>query len=304
MGVARRCGACGAPHATDANEGDRCAECQRPLTLAPRPVSRGPAGWCAAHPDSPVTGVCASCGRFTCTECEVSIAGLRYCAACRQRHRRAFTAPVAWEERAALGRFRAWYRTTSQVTGQPGRFFEQLEPTTRLGGALVFALVGAVLHQSGHGVMSIIGSVGSLVVAVVGALSSQDPSLFLAQAGYHAVKLLVLVASPFLLLLLYLVVASLQHLTLRLVDAGAENGIEATLKVACYAFALGWLGILPFLGQAVFPIWWTVVMVIGTARIHHRSTTRTAVVILPTALLFLAPVAACIAAVVLGALAA
>ncbi len=298
-----RCAICGAEQPPYASEGEGCDECGRILGFAPPPVARGPSGWCPHHPDSPVTGVCARCGVFTCTDCDVSVGGIRYCTRCRVRQRKAFTAPVAWEERTRLGRFRAWYRTTTQVTGQPGTFFERLDPEAGIGGALVFALIGACLLQSGQAAVRLMGLLATaltLVTQVV--LDPQAPGTVAMAVGMLG-KVVTLLVSPLALLLLYLTVAALQHLALRIVDAGGERGIGATIKVGCYAFALGWLGIVPWLGHLAFPIWWTVVMVIGTARVHHRSTTRTLVVVLPTALLLLAPVAACVVGVLLGAFA-
>jgi len=250
-----------------------------------------------------VTGVCASCGRFTCTACDVSVTGLRYCVDCRVRQRRSFTAPVAWEERREIGRWQAWYRTTSQVTSQPNAFFERLEPGGGLRGVTTFALVGALLLNSGQLALSavklVVSTMALLVQPALHGMSSFDTRL----AVYLAARLLYLLTSPLLVLLLFLAVACVMHVALRLVGAGAEQGIEATIKVAMYGFALGWLGVLPWLGLAVFPVWWTVVMVIGTARVHRRSTTRTAVVVVPALLLFFAPVASCFAATVFGLLA-
>lgn len=295
-----RCSACGAEQPELAASGETCAECGRVLGLAPPPVVRGPAGWCARHPDRPLTGVCARCGAFTCTECDVSVGGLRFCTGCRTRQRKAFTAPVAWQERTHLGRFHAWLRTTRQVTSEPGIFFERLDPGARLGGALLFALLGACLLQSGQTALNLAGVAGRLLLLCTRlVVDPQAPGLAIHGLGI-AGEVGMLLVSPIAVLLLYLLVASLQHLALRIVDAGGEMGLEATLKVACYAFALGWLGIVPYLGHLVFPFWWTAVMVIGTARIHHRSTTRTLVVLLPTVLLMLAPVAACLAAGLLG----
>lgn len=300
----RRCASCGAEQAAEVVDGQRCHECGRILGLAPLPVPRGPVGFCPVHPDLAVTGVCAQCGRYTCTACDVSVGGLRYCRDCRVRHRRTFTAPAAWEERREIGRWRAWLRTTSQVTGQPGTFFARLQSAGGLGGALIFALLGAFLLNSGRMALGffrlLVSSLTLLVDPLLHGASSIDVSL----AIYVGLRLLYLLASPLLVLLLFILVAALQHLALRLVDAGAEHGIEATLKVALYGFALGWLGVVPWLGPAIFPIWWTAVMVIGTAQVHGRSTTRTAVVIVPSLLLLLAPVASCFAAGMLGVLAA
>ena len=302
--VPRRCASCGAELTPGAEDRYRCRECGRVLRLAPPPVARGPAGLCPRHPDLEVTGVCAGCGRFTCTACDVSVSGLRYCADCRARQRRSFTAPVAWEERREIGRWRAWYRTTSQVTGQPEVFFGRLRPAGGLLGAAVFGLVGAMLLNSGQMALNAAKLVVSAMTLVIQPGLHGWSSFDVGLAGALGARLCYLLLTPLLVLLLFLAVASLMHVALRIVGAGAEHGVEATLKVALYGFALGWLGVLPWLGLVVFPFWWTALMVVGTARIHGRSTTRTAVVIVPALLLFFAPVASCFAAGMLGLLAA
>lgn len=39
-------------------------------------------GTCTIHPDRPIYGVCASCGRSACEECLVQLAGQMYCKTC------------------------------------------------------------------------------------------------------------------------------------------------------------------------------------------------------------------------------
>lgn len=302
-----RCAHCGGE--LPSAEMEHCDDCGHVVQLAPRPVARGPAGWCAHHPDEAITGVCARCGRFTCLRCEVSVQGVRYCEVCRDAERPTFTAPVAWEERGNVGVLRGWWRTTAAITGRPAVFFEQLSTEGGMGPALTYGLLGASLLMLSNAALAILGTAGN-VMMMAGPLiqASQggavDTQFLISLLVLSTTRLLGVLVSPLATLTLYLIVAVMQHGLLRLVDAGHERGIGATLKIACYAMGVGWLcGLVPTVGPAVlFPVWWTVLMVVGTARVHRRSTTRTLVVVVPTLALCLAPVAACFASAMVGLL--
>jgi len=247
--------------------------------------------------------VCARCGAFTCTTCEVSVQGVRYCDACRAREVQTFTAPIAWEERQHLGRLRAWWRTTAAVTSSPARFFERMGGEGLLG-PLAFALSGAVLHQTVYVFRTCLGmAVGAFSYATLGLpMGAPDWKMLALLAGTYLSKLLLALVSPLLVLGLYLLVALCQHLALRLVDAGEERGATATLQVACYAFGVGWIGLVPAVGPLAFAVWWTTLMVVGTSRVHRRSPTRTLVVTIPSAMLVAAPFAACTLGLMFGLL--
>ena len=232
---------------------------------------------------------------------------MRYCAQCRDAERPTFTAPVAWEERGNVGLLRGWWRTTAAVTTRPAVFFEQLSTDGGMGPALTFGLIGAALLGVSNTALALLAFVGN--IAVVGPYAIQglqsgnwDVQLIIATVVAATTRVLMVLLAPFVTLALYLTVAVLQHLCLRMVDAGAERGIGATLKVACYAMGVGWVGgLFPYFGPLlVFPVWWTILMVVGTSRVHRRSSTRTLVVLMPTMMLCLAPMAACFVSALLG----
>ena len=298
----RRCGHCGVLLPPGGRPGYPCPYCRRPVVFAPLPVPRGPAGWCHSHPTRPLTGICASCGVFTCVECEVSIRGVRYCDDCRELHARHLAAPVPWEERREIGRFRAWWRTTVEITARPHLMFEHMRPRGDLGSAVSYGLVGCVMQSSTQQLflamyMLMIFAVG-IAMAFSGA-SGNDALVMLAVGG---VILAVMIGTPLLVFISFMVLASLQHVALRLVGAG-QNGLEATLKVACYALGTGWGGIVPYFGATVQPIWWTVLMVIGVAKAHRCSPTKALVTLIPVLLACVAPVVAWMAVIVIAAIA-
>ncbi len=290
----QRCRACGAEQPSPLPEKARCKECRAPLRIAPDPIARGPSGWCPEHPDILVTGVCSRCARFTCVQCEVSVRGIRYCEDCREVLARQLAAPVAWEERQAIGRMVAWWRTTAEVTARPGQFFERMEPTGEFGSAFIYGLTGSGLQWMWQimlmGLYLVFLGVIGIIVAIAASAQSQSPGPGLAMLGVFAGLTVLLLATPGLNLIFVLVLAAMQHLALRIAGAGGEYGIGATLKVACYAMGVGWTGLIPYMGQMALPVWWAILMVVGTHKVHRCSITRSLATLVPFLIMFLSPI--------------
>ena len=291
-----RCSSCGAPQPTLLPPKGRCVACRAPLRLAAEPIPRGPEGWCPHHPDSQVTGICSSCGEFTCLQCEVSVRGIRYCSDCQELLAQQLTAPVAWEERRAIGRMVAWWRTTADITARPGAFFERMEPTGDFSSAFIYGLMGSTLQWTWQimlmGLYMVVLGVIGVAVAIAASAQNSSPGPGLAIIGVFAGLLFMLLMTPGLNLLFVLVVAAFQHLALRLAGAGGEHGIGATLKIACYAMGVGWTGLVPYMGQMALPVWWAILMVVGTHKVHECSLTRSLATLVPFLIMFLSPIIA------------
>ena len=305
---APRCRQCGAQLPEGYEDRKLCGECRAPIRLAPKPVPRGPAGWCVNHPHARVTGVCNACGAFTCVECEISVRGLRYCSACREQLALRLAAPVAWEERRTIGRISAWWKTTADITARPGAFFERMDPTGDMSAALQYGLIGSALQWMWQvllmGLYVGLVVVMALVLVVAGAAAqsgSAGPGLVM--LGVAGAFLVFTLLTPVFNGLFVLILATVQHVCLRLVGAGGEFGLTATLKVACYSMAPGWTGVIPYFGQMAVPVWWAILMVVGTAKVHRCSVTRSLVTLVPFLLMFLAPIVAYAALVVAAAVA-
>ena len=290
----QRCRACGAQQPSPLPEKGRCKECRAPLRLAGEPIARGPAGWCHHHPENRVTGVCSRCGTFTCTRCEVSVRGIRYCEDCREVLAQQLAAPVAWEERRTIGSMVAWWRTTAEVTARPGQFFERMEPTGQFGSAFVYGLTGSAMQWMWQIMLmglylAFLGVIG-IIVAIAASTQNQSVGPGLAVLGVFAGLTILLLATPGLNLIFVLVLAAMQHLALRIAGAGGEYGIGATLKVACYSMGVGWTGLIPYMGQMALPVWWAILMVVGTHKVHKCSVTRSLATLVPFLIMFLSPI--------------
>ncbi len=294
-GRAHRCALCGAAQDPRLIEAPFCGVCGQKLKLAKPPVIRGPAGWCAVHPDQPLTGVCARCGAFTCVSCEVSIRGLRYCERCQEALADQIVTPVPWEDRAQIGRLRAWWRTTVAVTTKPAHFFDRMDPTSHMGAAFSYGFIGVLLTISAQSLLMLLtlGGMGVLFVIIgLANSSSQSGPPALMGLGMFGYALVLVIGSFVAVILGYLIITLMQHMTLRIFGAGKEHGLTATLKVACYALGTGWCGLVPYMGQYLHPFWWTALMVVGTAKVHRCSYTRSLSVIIPTVMVCVAPIAA------------
>jgi len=231
----------------------------------------------------------------------VSVRGLRYCVSCQRDHARHLSAPVAWEERREIGRARAWWRTTVDLTARPHLLYEAMPPRGEFGSAISYGLIGGFLQSSTQllFLMMYVVVLGIVGIAMVASGGGSDAWVMLGICGF---MLAMVVLTPVLTLFSFLLLASFQHLALRLVGAGKE-GLEATLKVACYALGTGWVGVIPYFGAMVTPLWWTVLMVIGVAKVHRCSVTKALVILVPMAMACVAPVMAYVVVIVVAAIA-
>jgi hypothetical protein len=204
---------------------------------------------------------------FTCVECEVSIRGVRYCDDCRELHARHLAAPVPWEERREIGRFRAWWRTTVEVTARPHLLFEHMRPHGDLGSAISYGLVGCTLQSSTQQLFLALYVVAILAVGIAVALSGASGTDAMVILGIGLGLIAMMVATPLLVFCSFMVLASMQHLALRLVGAG-QNGLNT----------------------------------IGTAKAHRCSPTKALVTLVPVLLACVAPVVAYIVVIVIAAI--
>ena len=292
MSAARvaRCRFCGAEQPESRAGAQRCHKCRSPLSLAPYPVERGPSGWCPHHPDAPITGVCSTCGAFTCATCEVSVRGIRYCESCHRQRANLLAAPAPWERRQSIGLFTAWWRTTVSLTATPARFFDAMEPGSGLGAAFVYGLVGSTYQWLWGMLFGLMYAAIFVIIGVAVAVAPNSGTPGLVMLSIALGFLLLTLTIPVWNMVFVMMLASLQHLCLRVAGAGGEHGLYATLKVACYSLSPGWSGIVPYMGQMGVPVWWCVLMVVGVCKVHGCSPTRSLVILVPFLIAFLSPI--------------
>src|SRR5689334_6181759 len=83
---------------------------------------------CAVHTERDAHSLCARCGNFLCTECDVLVNWSldSYCPPCAERLRSAGDR-IPWESDVGGFYFRFW-ETAKEVLGAPTRFFSRLAP--------------------------------------------------------------------------------------------------------------------------------------------------------------------------------
>jgi hypothetical protein len=106
------------------------------------------------------------------------------------------------------------------------------------------------------------------------------------QFGLGLIFLIVMVLTPFYVLLSLFVVSGILHLCLLIVGAG-RNGFEGTFRIVAFSQSIKILGLVPFVGGFIAWFWQFIVLVIGFREMHETSYLRTIIaILLPIALVF------------------
>ncbi len=172
------------------------------------------------------------------------------------------TAPPPWENRRALGFWRALWLTWRDSLFRPVPFFRRLPPRGGYGPALGYAIL-----------LTLIGFLFSSYWSVVegflagGQAQEGDPLLILA-GSFLALLLFLVILIPLYVGLLYALVAII-HLGFLVVGAG-RRGFEATFRAVAYTSGTAAFAIFPFFGPVLSSVWWMVLIFIAV-----RETQRT-----------------------------
>jgi len=229
---------------------------------------------CAAHPEVKATGACSRCGTFGCGAC-LSARGTDWlCAKCL-----ALVGMLPWDERATVGLWRAWWRTSVQMISSPGLALSTAEPDAPLGSSLLFALLSTVVGFAPSMLAYLL-----LLVPML-ALGAKRASL-----GEGAVIVPMVVLFYVVLILAFqmgavLFIAGLEHVALMALGAQPKS---YSVTVRAYALSMGpsLLGLLPFCSLYVFPLWSVVLRVVANMALHKTTAGKaTAAVLLPIVLL-------------------
>lgn len=234
-------------------------------TLAEPPVPPGAS--CAVHDDDAVF-TCVRCGDFGCADCAFSsIPGREVCATCAKG---GLSAPIPWERRDEIGKWRAFWDTTKLTLKSPVRFFKT--PPTEA--SVLPAVVHGVLTVS-VGLFITYVVVGALMILAGGGLALLDGDLAPAGAVLGIYGCAFVGLSPVLALL----AAPTQALFGQVFAAACAHGIltlgkktrgtfEDTLRVCSYANAPYALQFIPVLGS--FTWFWVVGLEVIGLREAHR----------------------------------
>lgn len=262
------CQSCGA---YNPGENPTCLNCRQPLPGRGAP----PGANCRVHPEVAAAGTCGRCGTFACANCLRPVGAQFWCEACVETG-----TTLPWDERESIGVWRAFWRTAVAMLTQPQVTLSTAKADAPLGSSALFSTLAFVV---GFGptmaVYAFIVLVAGLSLAGVGK-----------GEGAFAVFLPVALATAALSgtlghLAVLFFYAGLDHLTL-LILGEKPRAYPVSVRVNALAMAPYLVGLVPFCGLYVMPIWSLVLRVLGVMHLHRVSAGKaTAVVLLPVVVL-------------------
>jgi hypothetical protein len=188
----------------------------------------------------------------------------------------------AWEQRRALGFFRALFRTMGQVLSTPAATFRAIEPTLPIQNALLYFVLLASLCsyiQQGYNL--------SLMLAFPDLLKplgdKATPAFVLQSAAMN------MIITPFFLAGMTFAFSGVLHLLLTLLGV-REPSFPVTIRVFCYSVGTSYLLLLmPLCGPFIALVFAVVYLIVGLKEAHRTDAIRPlAAVVLPTVLLVFA----------------
>jgi hypothetical protein len=240
----------------------RCETCSH--FLPPAAEAGKPA--CARHPAFGAQAACQRCGTFSCAAC---FDQTPFCEGCRKLG----TAALPWDERRRVGTWRAFWRTVPEVMLRPDQTFARATPEGGAFDSLLFLGIASFL--------SVVTSVIALGLLVGGTIafmgtgpgSAEASSKLgpLAAVGIGAGAIAIYLVVGWLVTAAgMLVLALLDHVLVRLF--GGAGGFEVTLRANALSMAPAVIGLLPFCGAYVWPVWTLVAKVFAYKGLHKLPT--------------------------------
>jgi hypothetical protein len=238
-----------------------CSNCQAALGSAQ----------CQTHPERLAASACARCGTFVCEQCVDPASGR--CAACAKK-----VGGLPWDERASLGVWVGWWRTSVAMISRPTQTLTQAAAEAPLGSSLLFAVIS-----------SLVGVLPTVLVYVLVLLPLALDLAPDAKLPIDRALLPVAVAASMLLMLavqvaVFFAFTALDQLGLKLFGAKPKS-FEVSARAQALSMAPYLLGLIPLCGFSAFPIWAVVLRVVGLARLHQVSAGRAAAAVLVPLLL-------------------
>ncbi|ATB51214.1 YIP1 family protein [Corallococcus macrosporus] len=238
-----------------------CAWCGTSLLQSATPGASDPV--CAIHPELLSLQACARCGNFACAQCLRK--GPRDEPLCATCHDRVPADALPWDRREELGTLRAYFQTCQAVALRPTATFERARPEGSVGSSLGFAALSNLAAYFTTALFYL-----AVVFAIPAAMTEIDN---VSQSGFRLVAAgvfgVVMVAAPVMGMLVALINAALDHLVFRLQRTGRP--FEVTLRANTLSLAPYLLGVIPFCGMYIAPMWALALRVIAYRSLHRTS---------------------------------
>lgn len=202
-------------------------------------VGAVPGARCAVHPEAFAAGVCDRCGSFYCPSCAGRVEGPRsFCSSCEST-----MAYVPWEDRARLGKMRAFFLTIKRAVLNPQEFAREIPAEGGFGAPLGFATIATVIGVVP--ILLILGVVFGFVAYMIsregGMPSDAPPDWFFGAIGvFYALMLFV---APIVWMFLWAGILRLSSILL-----GAPRGsYQAIFRILAYSNGLNVAMAIPLL---------------------------------------------------------
>jgi hypothetical protein len=138
----------------------------------------------------------------------------------------------------------------------------------------------------------LLGSLGAMIgffwdfLMIGDRLITKWPTV-IGQFNLGVIFLIVMILTPFFVMMSMFVVSGILHLCL-LIAGGGRNGFEGTFRVVAFSQSTKILELVPFIGRFIGWLWHFIVQVIGLREMHETSYLRTIIaMILPIVLIFI-----------------
>lgn len=224
---------------------------------------------CAVHADRPAVQACDRCGTFSCAECLAAVGSQQQCVKCRTRG-----AALEWDQRRELGLFRAWWLTSKRIITAPMQTFDVISPDGTVLESSIFAaisaLVGFLPTMLVYGV--IIG-----VALVFGPGMKEGAKIGpLAGAGIGAGAFLFYLLFLMLMVVVSMLLFSGLELAVLRVSGVKHAGYAQAVRSHALSMATYVIGVIPFCGFYVFPIYALVLRIFAIQRLQKVTTGQAA----------------------------
>jgi len=199
-------------------------------------------------------------------------------------------AGLPWEERSRRGFFPALLDTMGLFVSRPSEAWSRTRLTGDIGSPLLFGIIVGWFSLAVHRILHAV--IGFPVVPGVWARRFE----WMERYG-HGGLVAHLILLPFVLAVGLFVGALILHFCCLIVGAltGSPSGFEGTFRVVSYSHVSSLAAIVPFVGGFAALVWWVILAVMGTQRLHRTTQGKAVAAVL-------IPIIVCCGGIVIAAL--